>query len=68
MARAILSEDRIASPTASHLLSSGVHGSISELLGKHLKRFRGGLVFKAHILLYHSTLGWRVIKKRKFRV
>jgi len=28
-------------------------------------RFRGGLVFKAHILLYHSTLGWRVIKKKK---
>jgi len=27
--------------------------------------FRGGLVFKAHILLYHSTLGLRVIKKKK---
>jgi len=25
---------------------------------------RGGLVFKAHRLLYHSTLGWRVIKKK----
>jgi len=23
----------------------------------HLKRFRGGLVFKAHRLVYHSTLG-----------
>ena len=21
--------------------------------------FRGGLIFKAHRLLYHSTLGWR---------
>ena len=30
-----------------------------------MKRFRGGLVFKAHRLLYHSTLGSRVIKKRK---
>ena len=31
--------------------------------------FRGGLVFKAHRLVYHSTLGWRVIKKkRRFRV
>jgi hypothetical protein len=30
-----------------------------------VKRFRGGLVGKAHRLLYHSTLGWRVIKKRK---
>ena len=29
-----------------------------------LKRFRGRLVFKAHRLLYHSTLGLRVIKKK----
>ena len=28
-------------------------------------RFRGGLVFKAHRFLYHSTLGSRVIKKKK---
>jgi len=27
--------------------------------------FRGGLVFKAHRLLYHATLGLRVIKKKK---
>ena len=27
-----------------------------------MKRFRGGLVFKAHRLLYHSTLGLREIK------
>jgi len=31
--------------------------------GSHL--FRGGLVFKAHGLLYHSTLGLKVIKKKK---
>ena len=31
----------------------------------HVKRFRGGLVFKAHRLLYHSTLGLRLIKKKK---
>ena len=30
-----------------------------------LQRFRGGLIFKAHRLVYHSTLGWRVIKKRR---
>ena len=30
-----------------------------------VQRFRGGLVFKAHRLLYHSTLGYRVIKKKK---
>jgi len=28
-------------------------------------RFRGGLVFEAHRLVYHSTLGLRVIKKKK---
>jgi len=31
----------------------------------NVKRFRGGLVFEAHRLLYHSTLGLRVIKKKK---
>ena len=29
------------------------------------QRFRGGLVFKAHRLLYHSTLGLRGIKNKK---
>jgi len=32
------------------------------------ERFRGGLVFKAHIRSYHSTLGLRVIKKKKKKV
>ena len=32
---------------------------------RNVKRFRGGLVFKAHRLLYHSTLGWRVIKRER---
>jgi len=30
-----------------------------------VKWFRGGLVFKAHRILYHSTLGLRVITKKK---
>ena len=30
---------------------------------RNVQRFRGGLVFKAHRLLYHSTLGLRVVKK-----
>jgi len=34
-------------------------------LGRNVKRFRGGLVFKAHRLVYHSTLGMRVIKQRR---
>ena len=32
---------------------------------RHVKRFRGRLVVKAHQLLYHSTLGSKVIKKKK---
>ena len=32
---------------------------------RNVNRFRGGLVFKAHRLVYHSTLGLRVIKKKK---
>ena len=35
------------------------------LLSRNVNRFRGGLVFKADRLLYHSTLGLRVIKKKK---
>ena len=36
---------------------------------RNVQRFRGGLVFKAYRLLYHSTLGLRVTKKKKqFRV
>ena len=30
-----------------------------------LQRFRGGLVFKAQGFLYHSTLGLKVIKKKR---
>jgi len=32
------------------------------------KRFQGGLVFKAHRLVYHSTLGLKVIKKKVYGV
>ena len=39
--------------------------SLEQLLYKNMQRFRGGLVFKAHRRLYHSTLGLRVIKKKK---
>ena len=31
----------------------------------HSRPFRGGLVFKAHRLVYHLTLGLKVIKKKK---
>jgi hypothetical protein len=36
-----------------------------QLLGRNVKRFRGGLVFKAHRLLYPSTLHSRVIRRRR---
>ena len=32
---------------------------------KNVKRFPGGLVIKADRLVYHSTLGWRVIQEKK---
>ena len=36
-----------------------------EALYRYVQWFRGGLVFKAHGLVYHSTLGPRVIKKKQ---
>ena len=36
--------------------------------GGTAKRFRGGLVFETHILVYHSNLGWRVIKNKRRRM
>jgi len=36
-----------------------------QLLHRNVQRFRGGLVCKALRLVYHSTLGSRVIKKKK---
>ena len=40
--------------------------SENKLLSRNVERFQRGLVFKAHRLLYHSTLDWRVIKKEKY--
>ena len=40
-------------------------GAEEQPLRRNLKRFRGGLVFKAHRRVCHSTLGWRVIKKAR---
>ena len=33
----------------------------------NVQRFRGGLVSRAHNILYHSTLGLRVVKKKRNR-
>ena len=37
----------------------------TELCSRNVERFRGGLVFQAHRLFYHSSLGSRVIKKKR---
>ena len=43
----------------------GVRGvTLQSGVGRNVKRFRGWLVFKAHRLVYYSTLGLRVIKKK----
>jgi len=42
-------------------------GGVTLIRAADLKRFRGGLTFEAHRLVNHSTLGWRVIKKKKER-
>ena len=43
-----------------------VQFSISEQLHYRIvQRFQGGLVFQADRLVYHSTLGSRVMKKKK---
>ena len=47
------------------LLSMCFMASAVILGQRDVKRFRGGLVFKAHRPLYHSTLGLRVIKKKR---
>ena len=41
-------------PLPSPCASSDIH---EQLLREIVKRFRGGLVFKMHRLVYHSTLG-----------
>ena len=43
----------------------GMEFGRNALLRRNVKRFRGGLVFKARRLLYHSTLGLRVIEKKR---
>jgi len=64
----------------SHLLGGGVEEQVlllnlppqllllrrgEALLSRNVEWVRGGLVSKAHRLLYHSALGSRVIKKKK---
>ena len=53
---------------SSSLQSPGSRVSILEqLFRRNVKGFRGGLVFKAHRLLYHSTLCSETIQNKKGR-
>ena len=47
------------------LVSAARYPSSTGPRSRNVKRFRGGLVVKAHRLVYHATLGVRVIKKKK---
>jgi len=47
-----------------HLLAVWGYGLGVGVLLINVRRFREGLVFEDHRLLYHSTLGVRVIKKK----
>ena len=40
-------------------------GSKKKILRRNVKRFQGGLVFEAHGRVHHSTVGCRVIKKKR---
>ena len=53
-------------PWLSGKIPTCLPSATSLLVGREARvRFRGGLAFKAHRPLYHSTLGLRVIKKKK---
>jgi len=47
-----------------YLVENGLH-LVEKIVVRTPTYFRGGLVFKAHRWLYHSTLGSRVIKKKR---
>jgi len=49
--------------THSTLLIGALPRIQEQPLHRNVQRFRVGHVFKAHGLLYHSTLGLRIIKK-----
>ena len=51
-------------------LSSDRHDEVLRFAGEEVhdrdvKQFQGALAFKGYRLAYHSTLGWRVIQKKK---
>jgi len=59
-------EDARGTPTQSHISLSILVCEENQLAWVR-KGFRGGLVFKTHRRVYHSTLGSRIIKMKKAR-
>ena len=51
-----------------HIHDIYVHTHTQEFSRQRRAVRREGLVFKAHRLVYHSALGWRVNKKKKKKV
>ena len=60
----------MSSIAATHMMITSLRQGLElrTTTSRIVKRFRGGLVVKAHRLLYHSTLGSRVIKKNMERM
>ena len=69
-----------ASASTHHMCVSWTHQNVArkhssslrrtvdtQLHRRNVKRFRGGLVFQAHRIVYHLALCWRVVKKKKTR-
>ena len=58
-----LSDTRVYEPQRALLFMELFLEGFPPTLRKNVKRFRGGPVFKAQRLVYHSTLGSRVMQK-----
>jgi len=67
-----LKYEPVSGPGDDGAVSFGLAGDFVELeamqeqlLNRNAQRFRGGLVFKARRLFYHSPVGLRVIKRER---
>ena len=58
-------EIRTAKPLLRQTLRSEMCTGVLTAVLKNVTWFRGGIVYKAHRLVYHSTLGSRFRKKKK---
>ena len=50
------------------IIVNTLFGSVNRLSWTHVQCLRDGLAFTAHNLVYHSTLGMRVIEKKNTRL